>query len=230
MEDKTVTFKIEKCILVDSGRPPPIMTQEILDMINPECESLALFHPDLKTELTEILKEQIEIELKKERNMEDKVQIANILLTRRCNLSCSYCNLVRNYPGIPKEYTDMRQYTADELTGEEWIDIFKRLVKNNKDVFFVIYGGEPFVYEDLWKIIKYCNENNVYYTVISNNTDYVQDKIKAVYEKCGQYRGFTSSVDPVVDEDDESQVEFSNSEKGKFFITKKSNDEVIKIY
>lgn len=151
------------------------------------------------------------------------VQIANILVTRRCNLSCSYCNIVKNYPGIPEEYKKMGDYRKDELTGEQWIEIFDRLVKNNPNVFFVIYGGEPFVYEDLWKIIKHCNENNIFYTVISNNTDYVQDKIKEVYEKAGQYRGFSSSVDPVVATDQPGQIEFSNSEKGKFYITEKSN-------
>jgi len=150
------------------------------------------------------------------------IQIANILVTRRCNLSCSYCNLVRNYPEMPVEYKRMANYASDELSGEEWIAIFDRIVKNNPNVFFVIYGGEPFVYNDLWKIIKHCNDNNIFYTVISNNTDHVQDKIHEVYRKCGQYRGFTSSVDPVGDAD--NQVEFSNSEKGKFFITQKSND------
>jgi len=124
---------------------------------------------------------------------------------------------------MPEEYTRMKDYAQNELTGEEWIEIFDRLVKNNSDVFFVIYGGEPFVYEDLWKIIKHCNDNDIYYTVISNNTDFVQDKIQEVYEKCGQYRGFTSSVDPIVGTDQKGQVEFSKSEKGKFFITKKSN-------
>lgn len=155
--------------------------------------------------------------------MTDIVHIANILVTRRCNLACSYCNIVKNYKGMPEEYKRMNQYSDSELTGEQWIDIFDRLAKNNPNVFFIIYGGEPMAYEDLWKIIKHCNENNYYYTVISNNTDYVQDKIREIYEKCGKYRGFTSSVDPVVDADSQGQIEFSSSEKGKFFITEKSN-------
>lgn len=153
----------------------------------------------------------------------DIIHIANILLTRRCNLSCSYCNIVRNYQGIPPEYKKMDEYAKNELSGEEWIEIFDRLVANNPNIFFVIYGGEPFVYDDLWKIIKHCNENKIYYTIISNNTDYVQDRIRDVYEKCGQYRGFTSSVDPVVATDQPGQIEFTKSEKGKFFITEKSN-------
>lgn len=153
----------------------------------------------------------------------NKVQIANILVTRRCNLSCSYCNIVKNYPGMPEEYTRMQEYVKNELTGEEWIEIFNRLVKNNPNIFFVIYGGEPFVYKDLWKIIKHCNDNNIFYTVISNNTDQVQNKIQEVYEKCGQYRGFTSSVDPVIGTNQTGQIEFTKSEKGKFFITEKSN-------
>jgi len=154
----------------------------------------------------------------------DTIQIANILLTRRCNLSCSYCNIVRDYPNIPDEYTKIQDYKKNELTGEQWIEIFDRLVKNNPKVFFVIYGGEPFVYKDLWKIIKHCNENNIFYTVISNNTDQIQEKIQEVYEKCGPYKGFSSSVDPIAIMDQSNQIKFSNSEKGKNFITKKSND------
>jgi len=128
----------------------------------------------------------------------DQVQIANILLTRRCNLTCSYCNIVRDYPDMPEDYLPMKYYAQHELTGEEWIEIFSRLVKNNPNVFFVIYGGEPFVYKDLWKIIKYCNNNDVSYTVISNNTDIIQNQIHEVYEKCGQFKGFSSSVDPII--------------------------------
>ena len=151
------------------------------------------------------------------------------MLTRRCNLSCSYCNIVRNYIGMPEEYKKMSDYAKNELSGEQWIDIFDRLVLNNPNIFFVIYGGEPFVYDDLWKIIKHCNEKKIFYTVISNNTDYVQDRIQEVYEKCGQYRGFTSSVDPVIATDQAGQVEFTNSEKGKFFITEKSNKGLIRL-
>lgn len=159
----------------------------------------------------------------------DTIHIANVLLTRRCNLSCSYCNIVRNYPGMPSEYKRMQDYGNSELTGEQWIQIFQRLYKNNPNVFFIIYGGEPFVYEDLWKIIDYCNKNGIYYTVISNNTDYVQDRIKEVYEKCGPYRGFTSSVDPIVSKTIPGQVEFSKSEKGKFYITEKSNKGLVRL-
>jgi organic radical activating enzyme len=159
----------------------------------------------------------------------DTVHIANLLLTRRCNLACSYCNIVRNYKNMPSEYKKISKFKKDEISGEQWIEIIKRLVRNNPNVFFVIYGGEPFVYEDLWKIIKYCNENSVFYTIISNNTDQVQDKIKEVHEKCGQYRGFTSSVDPIIRSSKKNQIEFCGSEKGKMFITEKSNSGLLRL-
>lgn len=153
----------------------------------------------------------------------DIVQIANILLTRRCNLSCSYCNLIRDYDRMPDEYKKIQYFKENELTGEQWIEIFDRLVKNNPNIFFVIYGGEPFVYEDLWKIIKHCNEKGINYTIISNNTNAVQKKIYEVCEKCGPFKGFSSSVDPIAVCDENIQTDFSKSEKGNSSIAKKSN-------
>lgn len=67
-----------------------------------------------------------------------------IILTRECNLSCSYCNVIR------QDYKD--------VTAEEWkreIDLFDRFnVKN-----ITVMGGEPTEHPDLPGILRYMREN-----------------------------------------------------------------------
>jgi len=50
---------------------------------------------------------------------------------------------------------------------------------------------------DLPAIINYCNDNEIYYTVISNNTSAIQPLIKKLFDPVEHVVGFTSSVDPV---------------------------------
>lgn len=127
------------------------------------------------------------------------IQIANLLLTRRCNLNCSYCNLVKDYNDKPSEYPSMKNFRDNELTGEQWCDILQRLKAHNKDIFIILYGGEPFLYKDLDKILVYCYKENINYTIISNVTgDIVWNRVWDLFRKYGKYRGFTSSVDPIV--------------------------------
>jgi MoaA/NifB/PqqE/SkfB family radical SAM enzyme len=92
-------------------------------------------------------------------NISDKVISANILLTRRCNLNCSYCRLTRNYSGNP--------YSANlpgEVSGKMWISLIDKL----NPVFSNIYGGEPLLYRDLCEVISYMNHSGKKYTVFSN--------------------------------------------------------------
>ncbi len=123
---------------------------------------------------------------------------------------------------MPDCYDLMENYYFSELTGEEWIKIIKRVVLNNPKAFFIFYGGEPFLYNDLWKIIDYCNKNDVYYTIISNNTDAVQKKIAEVYNKVGIFRGFTSSVDPIAVSQVDEQLRFKSENKDRNAILNKS--------
>jgi MoaA/NifB/PqqE/SkfB family radical SAM enzyme len=129
--------------------------------------------------------------------MANKVWIANVLLTRLCNLDCSYCAIVKDYEGMPEEYPKMKYYHKNQLKAEQWIEIFSRLVENNPDVFFILYGGEPTLVKDLWKIIKWMNENDVKYTVITNNHKIAVKRIYQIYDRVGPLRGLTSSCDPV---------------------------------
>jgi MoaA/NifB/PqqE/SkfB family radical SAM enzyme len=126
----------------------------------------------------------------------DKIHIANILLTRKCNLRCNYCSIVRDYSDMPSSYPQMNHYHENELTSDQWIKIINKLYQNNNRVFLIFYGGEPFLYPELDKIIEHCHKINCDYTIISNNTPEVQPKILDLYHKVGSLHGFSASIDP----------------------------------
>ena len=127
----------------------------------------------------------------------NKIHIANLLLTRRCNLSCEYCHLIRDYDNMPKCYHKINHFANNEMYAMQWIEIIKKLVANNPDIFLILYGGEPFLYDGLRDIVKYCNDENVGYTVISNNTPIARARAYEIVADIGPFHGFTSSVDPV---------------------------------
>lgn len=132
----------------------------------------------------------------------NQINIVNVLLTQRCNLRCEYCHITRNYPDMPESYKKVQKYSLEEIHPSIWISIFKKILKNNSKAFFILYGGEPFLYDDLKVILKWFNDNGVSYTVISNNSDSLKDKIIRTYHYAGKYRGFTSSVDPLIYSDE----------------------------
>ena len=126
------------------------------------------------------------------------IQIVNWLLTRKCNLSCEYCSIVRNYSDKPKEYPNMEYYYKNELTTEEifhGLSIFK---KHNPDIFVIWYGGEPLLRKDLPLIIDYCNKMNIHYTIISNNTNPIKERIYNLLRTCN-VKGFSGSCDPILE-------------------------------
>ena len=129
--------------------------------------------------------------------MNNFIQIANVLLTRRCNLKCSYCQIVRTcYDN--DDYPEMDYYWNHELSSDKWIDIFSRLKKNNPNIFYILYGGETFLYDHLSDILTWMHLEKCNYTIITNNTDEIQNRIQKVLNAVGKFKGFTSSVDPVL--------------------------------
>lgn len=125
------------------------------------------------------------------------IRIVNWILTRKCNLKCDYCAIVKNYEKMPKEYPPMKHYIQNEMTTESVIDGLKRFKIHNPDCFMIFYGGEPLLRKDLKDIIKYCNYEDIHYTIISNNTPVVQPLIKKLIDDVGEIKGFTASVDPI---------------------------------
>lgn len=128
------------------------------------------------------------------------IRLVNWLLTRRCNLKCEYCSITKNYSDIPKEYPNMDHYIKNEMTTEYVLKGLERLNKHNPDCFHIFYGGEPLLRKDLSQIINYCNENDIHYTIISNNTDQIRPLIDKLFEEVDYIQGFTASVDPSFNE------------------------------
>lgn len=128
------------------------------------------------------------------------IRIVNWLLTRRCNLKCDYCAIVKNYSDKPGSYPDMSHYIKNEMTTEMITSALSLFKKHNPDMFHIFYGGEPLLRSDLPQIINFCNENSIYYTIISNNTPDIQFMIKKLFNETDYVDGFTSSVDPIFNE------------------------------
>lgn len=127
----------------------------------------------------------------------DKIQIVNFLLTRRCNLKCSYCRIARDY-NRPDEYPPLSHYNSNELSPQEIINFLNKLHKHNPNVFIIFYGGEPFLYNDLPLVIDHCHKIGLFYTIITNNSDEVQPSIEKLFLKVKVIEGLTSSIDPII--------------------------------
>jgi MoaA/NifB/PqqE/SkfB family radical SAM enzyme len=128
----------------------------------------------------------------------DKIQIVNWIATRNCNLRCSYCRIIKDYKNKPKEYPDMKYYYENEMSNEFIIESLRRFKLHNKNCFHILYGGEILLRKNLNEIINYCNNNNIYYTIITNNSEDVQLNLDVLFLNVEYITGLTSSVDPII--------------------------------
>ena len=146
------------------------------------------------------------------------VRIVNWLLTRRCNLRCEYCGIVK--VGGKKRISHFKK---NEISAERVITLLDKFRTYNPDIFHIFYGGEPFLRGDLSDILRFCNERDIAYTVISNCTPDVQPKILKVMKDIGGFRGFTASVDPsILTEPSESQSQLKSSSGFHFLMQMKN--------
>jgi MoaA/NifB/PqqE/SkfB family radical SAM enzyme len=85
-------------------------------------------------------------------------RIALLWITFRCTYKCSYCP----YCGIQ----DYSKYFSKNLekSGEEWLAALDRL----PPTMFYISGGEPFLYEDLYKIINNLQKKHSILGIVTN--------------------------------------------------------------
>jgi len=123
------------------------------------------------------------------------IQIANWILTRKCNLHCDYCAIAKNTPNKPLEYPNIEYHLKHEMTTHEIINGLKILKQHNPNMFHIFYGGEPLLKKGLEDIILFCNNNNIEYTVISNCTEQIQPLIQNLIKNSGGLKGFTASID-----------------------------------
>ena len=149
--------------------------------------------------------------------MNSKIRIANLLLTRRCTLSCSYCRISGHidYPNKSREYPDKSYYLSNEQDTDFWINLIDRLYKHNKDIFVILYGGEPFLRKDLAEIVSRCNKIGIIYTIISNCSSQIRSNMNKFFTEVeGKVLGFTASIDPGFYLNDQSDVVAYKSHQG----------------
>lgn len=125
------------------------------------------------------------------------IHIANWILTRKCNLRCNYCAIVKTPDEKPPEYPAISHYLNNEMSSIDIINSLRLLNLHNPNMFHIFYGGEPFLREIdlLIDISKFCNDNKIEYTFISNCTESSEEKIFKILEKVGSLKGMTASID-----------------------------------
>jgi MoaA/NifB/PqqE/SkfB family radical SAM enzyme len=156
------------------------------------------------------------------------IRIANWLLTRKCNLRCDYCAIVKDYENKPEKYPNMKHYIEKEMSTETVINGLTKLKLHNPDMFHIFYGGEPLLRKDLSEIIKFANKNDIHYTIISNNTPEIRPLIEKLFEKVGKINGFTASIDPIFsqEQNDHRTLKSVSGFKGLVKLKKFVNDVV----
>ena len=85
-----------------------------------------------------------------------KIRIVNWLLTRKCNLNCSYCAITKNYENKPKEYPDISHYYKNEMPLDYILNGLKKFNTGNN---LLEINSPPFC--------KYANGTSVNFIVFN---------------------------------------------------------------
>lgn len=109
---------------------------------------------------------------------------AEILLTRRCDLRCPHCGIVR---------TDV-----EERSPEYWLEACVALRDGLGVAFFPIYGGEPLLYRDLIPLTRLLSNEEIAFTYISNSIKLYQGLARELVN--AGLRSWTVSVDTLATE------------------------------
>ena len=78
-------------------------------------------------------------------------KLIQFYLTNMCNSGCKTCNIWKN-----------------KCRQELDIDVVKRTMMDFPDADYVLGGGEFTLYSKRLELLKWCNENNINYTVLTN--------------------------------------------------------------
>lgn len=90
---------------------------------------------------------------------------AEFMVTRRCQLRCDYCKIVRK----PKLW-------GEEMTTKQALSCVDLMADNWPGAPMIIYGGEPTLRDDLPDIIQHMNDRRVKHAVISNSIRIAKDE------------------------------------------------------
>jgi MoaA/NifB/PqqE/SkfB family radical SAM enzyme len=138
----------------------------------------------------------------------ERIKIVNWILTRRCNLNCKYCAIIAGGGG-QGDYPISSYYHKNEMSLDYIKMALLQFKMHNPDCFHIFYGGEPLLRNDLPDIINFCNENRMHYTIISNNSRGIQDRITNLLRSVDEIKGFTASIDPVLATDNSDRAKKS---------------------
>lgn len=108
-----------------------------------------------------------------------------LMITTRCSLRCKECSNLMPYYKQPKDYD------ADEII--EWIKNICDII--DEWICCELVGGEPFLYRDLAKILRYVlNEEKIQYIEFTTNASIIPSREilellgnKKIYVKVSQY-------------------------------------------
>lgn len=104
--------------------------------------------------------------------------------TKKCNLKCSHC------------FSDSRfnQCSENELTTEQAKQVIDNLAEN--DVVTVNFcGGEPLTREDLFEVMKYAQDNDIYPSISTNAMLLTKDVCRKLYDS--GVRSISISLDSI---------------------------------
>jgi len=99
----------------------------------------------------------------------NKAWETDIYVTRRCNMSCSYCYI--------KDYFD-REYKFIDPEIQQLFNLSDKLAE--KTYGLVILGGEPLIRNDLHEILKYARKKGIPSIRIASNGTYIKRSIEAL--------------------------------------------------
>lgn len=95
-----------------------------------------------------------------------------LIITTRCTLNCEHC------------FTKMPYFEKKEDVDLDFLisEIEQVLSVVDYIEYSAIYGGEPFLYQDLWKLVKYLNQPRVqekigHFEILTNGTVLLDEKV-----------------------------------------------------
>jgi len=99
----------------------------------------------------------------------EKAWETDIYITRRCNISCSYCYINDYFPG-------------SQIFKDPTLDKIKNIIEQlaGKTHCLVILGGEPLIRKDLPDILKYAKDKGIPSNRIASNGIFIKKQLEAL--------------------------------------------------